>query len=193
MTTCAFLARSLKKDSKEPQHRKALDQVFPRTPMGFPRGDLVTGYNPPWIKTALAELPQDVNSFCLGKIPSEWRRILIQTLGLRACPSNFVCSLKQQGDGAILSLSLYADKVGMEQIVLEDLESSRRQALPVLLDRYPALCLEPAALALVGQTLKSMSCGVHPGSGCVRASVQVSGPTWMALRDLLKRAAQPEG
>jgi hypothetical protein len=89
------------------------------------------------------------------------------------------------------SLSLNLDKAGAELILLEDLKKWRRRGLDVLQARVPALREEPKALALLGQTLKTMRWGAKPGGGCIRTGVQIPGPTWGALGKLLKRAFQP--
>src|SRR5438046_426921 len=81
------LARGLQHGSKEAEHRKALDlpdlQVV-QTP------NLLSGYNPPWVRMALAEVPPESCGLLLGEIPGEWRKLLTEELGLRICPRTFV-------------------------------------------------------------------------------------------------------
>src|SRR5207244_3571563 len=113
----------------------------------------------------------DVCGLALGEIPSEWRTFLTAALELRVCPRTFVFSLRKERDGVSLYLSLNLDKAGDELILCEDLEKWRRQGLDVLQARFPGMRKEPAALALVGHTLKVMRWGANPGSGCVRTGV----------------------
>jgi len=189
----AFLARSLK-SGKESEHRKVLGQV---NGFGFPNGppvlgNLLSGYNPPWLKAALAEVPPDACGLCLGEIPPEWRKVLTGALGFRACPRPFVFYLRGEGDGVGLYLSLHVDKAGAEQTLQQDLQNWCRRGATDLRARYPVLGREPKDLELLAQTLKRIRWGANPGSGCVQTYVQVSGPTWRALGDLLKRATQPD-
>jgi len=143
------------------------------------------------MKAALAEIPADACGLGLGEIPAEWRKFLTEALGLRACPRTFVFSLRRESEGDALGLSLNVEKAGAELILLEDLERWRLQGLDVLQAKFPTLRKEPEALALLGQALQTMRWGANPGSGCVRTSVRINGPTEKALRDLLKRQSQP--
>lgn len=223
-----FLARSLKKGAGELQHRRILEQVqpvepnnfppspgtfpgmFPPSPLGSPLiGPLLTGYHPPWVKTALAEIPPDACGLFLGEIPPDWRKVLTETLELRVCPRTFVMTLRRWGAGVSVSLSFFVDKAGGEILLQEDLETWRRKVLDVLQARYPALRKEPEALALLGNTMKGLAWQANPGSGCVRTipgprtaaplpypmqnSWEFPAPTCKAVRDLLKRLSQPEG
>jgi hypothetical protein len=187
-----FLARSLKEGSKGPEHLRVLTSVPSLT--GDPQKrakDLLSGYNPPWLQTALGESPPNACALFLGEIPAGWRKLLAEALELRVSPRTLVCHLRREGEGVALSLSLNVDKAGVELILLEDLERWRPQGLDVLRARVPALREEPEALALLGQTLKTMRWGANPGGACVRTGVQIPGPTWGALGKLLKRASQP--
>jgi hypothetical protein len=186
----AFLAVSLDRDAGEADHLKALtelpDFAFPDGPPR-PAGSVLSGYNPPWMQAALAEVPTDACGLCLGEIPAELRRLLTDGLHLRVCPRSFVCQLRREGGGLALSLTLNLDKAGTDRILQEDLETWRRQALGVLQARYPALRQEPRALALVGQTLTGMRWRAEGGAS-VRTDVRISGPTSKALLALVKRA-----
>ncbi len=191
----AFLARSLKKDAGEEEHRKVLEQVPVFAPANGPRplSDPLAGDNPPWIREALREVPMDLCGICLGEIPTEYRKVLTEALDLRACPRTFVLTLRPQGDGVVLAVALCMDKTSMTRVLQEDLNKWSRQGLRVLQDRYPVLNKEPVALTVVGQTLRSLQWGINKEGDCVRASVQVPGATWRAVRDLLKRATAPGG
>jgi hypothetical protein len=188
----AFLAMSGDRKPGEAQHRKALEELstfnFPSTPQR--EGNLVSGYKPPWVQTALAEIPWDASGFFLGEIPSEFRKVLTDTLKLRVCPRTFVLHIKREGEGFTLSLSLNVDKAGAELLLLQDLEKWRTQAVDVLQTKFPSVKKEPEALALVGQTLKTARWGANPGGKCVSTYVQMSGPTWKAVRTLLKRVGR---
>jgi hypothetical protein len=129
---------------------------------------------------------------CVGEIPAGWRRRLTEALDLRACPRTFVFHLRREGEGVALSLRLNLEKPGAELILSEDLEKWRRRGVDVLQARFPALREEPEALALLGQTLKTMRWGANPGGGCVRTELQIPGPTLGALGKLLKLASQPD-
>jgi len=189
-----FLARSMNRGDKGAQHRKALKRLhafaFSKEPR--PSKNILSGYNPPWLQAALREVPPDACGLLVGEIPSEWRKLLTEALELRACPRTFAFYLRREGEGVALSLSLNLEKAGAEVILLEDLEKWRREGLDVLQAKVPSLCKEPEALALLGQTLKTMRWRASPGSGCVRTDVQVPGPTWRALGTLLKRASSLE-
>ena len=184
----AFLARSMPSDSKAAQHLQVLNLIVGegRSP------NLLSGYHPPWLRTALGEVPADACGLFLGEIPAHWRKRLTEGLGLRACPRTFVFYLRREGPGVALSLRLNLDKAGEELMLLEDLDKWRREGLDVLQVRYPAIRKEPVALALLGHSLKTMRWGANPGSGCVRTQVRIPGPTWRALGKLLKQAAQPD-
>src|SRR5262249_53148588 len=122
-------------------------------------GNLLTGYQPPWVRAALAEITPDVCGFLLGEIPAELRAVLSDVLRLRACPRTFVLHVRREGEGVALSLSLNVDKAGAELLLLEDLERWRAQGPDVLKARFPAVTKESAELALLGQTLKTMRWG----------------------------------
>jgi hypothetical protein len=188
-----FLARAMGRDNTESQHLKALEHLswFDLSNRPRPSGDLLSGYNPPWLQLALQEIPSGACGLCLGEIPAAWRKLLTEGLELRACPRTFVCSLRREDDGVALSLSLNLDKAGAELILLEDLEKWRRRVPDDLQARFPALREEPEALALLGQTLKTMPWGANPGSRCVGTGVRITGPTGRALAALLNRTSQP--
>jgi hypothetical protein len=126
---------------------------------------------------------------CLGDIPADLRRLLIEALHLRVCPRSFACQLRREGGGLALSLTLNLDKAGTDRTLQEDLETWRRQALGALQARYPALRQEPEALALVRQTLTGMRWRADGGAS-VRTDVRISGPTSKALLALVKRASR---
>jgi serine/threonine-protein kinase len=200
-----FLARCMQSGSKPAQHMKGLEQLpglaLPREPRpvgsgGWPAGEgrsanLLSGYQPPWIRTALAEIPADACGLLLGEIPIEWRKVLREGLELRTCPRTFVLYMKRQGQGVAISLRLNLEKAGAELILSQDLEKWRRQGFGVLQARVPFLCEEPEVLALLGQTLKTMRWGAKPGSGCVRTRVQIPGPIVRALGKAMERASRP--
>jgi hypothetical protein len=127
----------------------------------------------------------------VGEIPAAWRKILTEGLNLRTCPHNFVFTSKREGEGLAVSLSLNLDKAGAELIMLEDLEKWRVQGLDVLRAKFPGVREEPEALALLGQTLKTMRWGANPGSKCVRTGVQIPGPTVRAVGKLVERMCRP--
>jgi hypothetical protein len=185
-----FLARTMSTDGKEGQHLKALARLpafdFANEPR--PAKDVLTGDNPPWLQAALREAPADACGLIVGEVPREWRKFLTEALGLRACPRSFAFHMRRRGAGVALSLSLNLDKAGAELILLEDLEKWRREGLDVLQARFPAVREEPEALALLEQALRTVRWRANPGSGCVRTSVQLPGPTWRALGALVKRA-----
>ncbi len=195
----AFLAVSAHRDAKESEHLKALRQLpqfdFPDGPLPFspdgPRSfsNILSGYNPPWIHAALNEVSPNAFGLVLGEVPTELRKLLTKALGLRVAPRTFICQLRKDGQDISLGLTLSVDKAGAEQLLLEDLEKWRRQGLDALQTKLPALKNEPEALALVRQTLQTMRWGANPGSRTVRTRVQIPGPTWKALVQLLKVAS----
>ncbi len=187
----AFLARSMNPDSTQSHHRKVLERLngFDFSHEQRPSGDLLSGYHPPWLRTALAEIPTDACALLLGEIPIQWSKLLTAGLGLRTCPRTFVCYLKRAGTGVTLSLSLNLEKAGAEQMLLEDLETWRRKGIDTLQARFPEMRKEPAALQLLGQTLKTMQWKATAVSGSVGTQVRISGATGKAMAKLLKRAS----
>jgi serine/threonine protein kinase len=189
-----FLARSLNPGDKGSQHLNALERIpcFDFSGNGpRPWVNIPSGNNPPWLTPGLSEIPPDACGFCVGEIPSAWRKVLTEGLKLRTCPHSFVCYLKREGDGVALSITLSMDKAGEELILMEDLEKWRRQGLDALQAEFPSLREEPAALALLGQTLNArMRWGANPGSGRVGTWVQIPGPTVRAIGQLVERASQ---
>jgi serine/threonine-protein kinase len=185
----AFLARSLKQGAPAAQHLKALEQIhlFDFTNSLKHTGDVLSGYNPPWIKAALAEMPPDACGFFLGEIPGEWRKFLTDALKLRVCPRTFVLHLKRKGQQTTLSLAFSVDKAEEDVVLQKDLERWRLEGIDMLKERFPAVRNEQRSLALVGQALKTMRWVA--GSSSVRTQVQIGDPTWQALGVVLKRAA----
>jgi hypothetical protein len=185
-----FLARSLRNNSQSEQ-LKVLAGVRGFADDGDQPLSLVSGYQPPWMSTALAKVPRDACALLLGEIPLEWRKELTEVLHLHACPRTFVAQMKRQGPGVVLSLALHVDRAGAEKILCSDLEQWRREALEALTARYPKLLWEPGALRQLEQTLKTMRWGAKAGSGVVRTEIQLPGTTWKSLGKLLKRVYQP--
>ncbi len=171
----AYLAASLARDARTSQHRKILEQVSSATP-------LPAGYNPPWIKSALSSIPLDAYGFFLGEIPTEWRKMLIETLQLRVCPRTFVLHIQKEGDGFLLSLNPHVDGANVN-LLLQDLEKWRRQGIDSLERKYPRLRKKSDALAQVRQALQSMRWSVH-GQGNIRYDMHVSRSTLEALCEL---------
>jgi hypothetical protein len=188
-----FLARSMPKGSKESQHLKVLERLpcFGISNGPRPSRDILSGDTPPSLRVASREIPNDACGVFLGEIPVEWRQVLTEGLGLRTCPRTFGFSLKREGKGFALSLSLNLEKVGAELILVEDLEKWGRQGLDVLQAKFPSLRKEPEALALLAQTLKTLRWGANRGSGSVRTRVHISGPIVSAVGKLVERASGP--
>src|SRR5262249_9794447 len=141
----AYLACCPGKDSKGPQHLRVLEQL-PFLDEGNGPGvvpNLLSGYQPPWLRKALGEVPPDVCALFLGEILSAWRKLLTEALGLRSCPRTFVSSLKREGQGVALSLTLNLEVAGAELILQEDLEKWRLRALDTLQARFPGTRQEP--------------------------------------------------
>ncbi len=187
----AFLARSLKKGAGPGQHLAVLGQVQgfgPAVPM--PPGDLLTGSKAPWIKDELRLVPTDVRALCIGEIPREWRQTLSEALELRECPRTFVATLRQEGDSAVVAVSLWMDRAGTVPTLLADLAKWSRQGLDRLQARDPRWRQDPSALAMVSQTLKNIRWGKNEKGDGVRTSVRIPGPVWKALKNVLLRATQ---
>src|SRR5262249_51819505 len=140
-----------------------------------------------WLQTALVNLPPDACGVFLGEIPAGWRKYLTRALHLRGCPRTFVVHLRRHNDGVALTVNLYTDKAGADVILLDDLETWRRRCLGVLQASYPALGLEPEALAQLGRALNAWQWKTTPGSGKVSISASMSGRTGKALVKLVKR------
>lgn len=185
-----FLARDLGDGSKEADHRKALHRVpaFLKGTAGT-AGDLLSGYHPPWLQTALAELPPNVCAMCVGEIPAEWRKALTEALELRRCPRSFVLHATRDGEGLILSVTLNVQKAGEESLLLEDLDAWERQAVKKLQAWFPAMGEDRGALARLGEAVKNMHWSAD--AGCVRGTMHLTGSTWRSLGKLLKRASLP--
>jgi serine/threonine-protein kinase len=183
----AFLARSLKAGASGPQHLRALEQhhLFDFSNAFKHTGDVLTGYNPPWVKAALAEIPPDACGFLLGEIPADWRKLLTEALELRVCPRTFVLHLRREGNAVAVSLTLSVNKAGEDLVLREDLERWRLKGPDVLHARLAAQGHNAGPLTRVGQALKSMHC--EAGRGSVRTRVKISDPTWQALGELLQR------
>jgi hypothetical protein len=180
----AYLAVSLNKNAKASQHRKMLNNLS-----GTP---IPNGYNPPWIKTAVINIPRDACGFLLGEIPAEWREVLCESLKLRSCPRTFILHMKREGDGVGLSLTLNLDKPLMGGALRTDIETWRPHALSDLQGKFPALQEEQRALAQLRLVLNKMSC-VPNDSGGVRIQTHISALEWKAMCTLLKRAFPPDG
>jgi hypothetical protein len=187
-----FLARSLKEGSKEAEHRKALELHRRLGGEGRPgpAGDLLSGYQPPWVQMALQKIPSDACALFLGEIPAEWRKRLSDVLGLRVCPRTFACHVRREGNGLALSLTLNLAKPGGEQTLREDLDVWRRQALEGLQFQFPALRREGKALASARQVLKTLRWEreTTPNSGRIRTTVRISDSTRRALGKLVQCA-----
>jgi hypothetical protein len=186
-----FLARSLKPGAAAPQHLKALERLswFDFHGLFSHPGNLVDGYNPPWVKGALASIPADGCGFLIGEIPAEWRKRLSEALQLRVCPRtvSFYLTMPQEFREVVVSVTFSVDKAGEDLMLKEDLDKWGRQGLDVLKARFPALRNEAGSLALVGQTLKTMRWQADRGN--VRTDVRFGDRTWKALGELVKRAA----
>jgi hypothetical protein len=180
-----FLAVSGDKNAKEAQHRKALEQMPAFAFSGQPRNstNIMTGYNPPWIKTALFNIPRDACGMLLGEIPAAGRKWLCDTMKLGVCPRSIALHLTRRGGGIGLSLRFNVEKGRTERKLRGDLEEWRRHALSEWLAVHPALRLEPKALNQLAQTLNSVQFKIDRGS--VRADVTVPDPTWGLLAELM--------
>jgi hypothetical protein len=175
----AYLAACLSGDATATQHRKVLD--------GLPSGQSIpAGYNPPWIMTAVVNVPSNAWGFLLGEIPAEVRKLLTESLKLRACPRTFTLTATREGDGIVLSLTLNVEKAGTERSLRDDLVQSRPQAYDVLSALFPTLRHDREAAALLKPTLNNLRWETSGGN--VRTKVRITSSTWKALRDLLKRA-----
>jgi hypothetical protein len=184
-----LLARAVGGDGTEAENLRALEHHSSFS--GRPSQDILSGYNPPWLKLALQNIPNRACGLCLGEIPAAGRRLLREALGLQACPRTFVCSLQQENDGvAFLSLTLNLDKAGGEQILRGELQRLCSHGLDPLVARYPALLQEAAPLALLGQTLMAIRWQAIPGSGSVRTTVRITDATREAVLALLNRAGK---
>ena len=184
-----FLAESGDKNAREAQHRKALEQMPTFNVSGKPSAStgILTGYNPPWIKAALINVPSDACGVLLGEIPAAGRQWLCDTMKLRECPRSFALHLRRQGGGIALSLLINVDKTGTEQKLQEDLDKWRRRALNDWQALHPTLRLEPKALNQLAQALNSVKFTIDRGRvRSVRAEVTVPDATWRTLAELMK-------
>jgi hypothetical protein len=181
-----FLASTLRPDAKPAQHVRALERlpwfVFPKVGKSSP--DVLSGYNPPWIQTALNAIPADAFAMFIGEIPAEGRKFLAENLKLRACPRSFVFEMRPEGGGVALALSLNVDKAGGELLLRDDLDKWRQQGPEVLKVSFPAMQKEAVFL---GQILKTMRWQADSGNKCVRTYVQIPASTWNTLGDILKQ------
>jgi hypothetical protein len=180
-----FLAVSGDKNAKEAQHRKALEQMPVFNVSGKPLAstNILTGYNPSWIKAALGNIPPDACGLLLGEIPAAGRKWLCDTMKLRVCPRSFALHLRRLGGGIALSLRINVDKAGAEQKLRQDLDNWRRRALNDWLALRPALRTGPKALNQLATTLNSVRFKIDRGG--VRADVTVPDPTWGLLAELM--------
>ncbi|MHB1426783.1 MAG: protein kinase domain-containing protein [Gemmataceae bacterium] len=178
----AYLAASLNWDAEMSQHRKILNQL--------PASGIASGYNPPWIRNALASNPHGCGFF-IGEIPAAWRKHLTETLKLRACPRTFVCNLTRENGGFACYLTLFVEQSGADQILRDDL-NWRPQALNALQARFPQLkgnLLHTSAL--LGQILSNLHWKADNGS--VQTTVRISGRDWKALGETLARVSKSYG
>jgi hypothetical protein len=178
----AYLAASGVRDGTASQHHK-LAKTLPSSV------SIQGGYNLPWVKDAVDGMSSDTWGFFLGEIPAELRNLLTESLELRVCPHSFILTLSGKSDAPSLSLTLNVDKAETAVLLRDDLKKWSRQAVAVLRVAFPALAKEKA-LAALEQTLQGMRWDLSHGS--VRTQVQISAPTWKALRDLLNRVSQAD-
>jgi serine/threonine-protein kinase len=188
-----FLAASGNRNAAVAQHRLALEHIPGFNVSSAPRNEtgILTGYNPPWIKAALLNIPPNACGMLLGEIPAAGRKWLCDTMKLRVCPRSFVLHLTRQGGGIGVSLRFNVDKTGTEKKLQEDLDKWRRRALSDWLALHPTLRLEPKARNQLSQTLNSVKFQIDRGSvGSVRADVTVPDATWRTLAELMKGMGQ---
>jgi serine/threonine-protein kinase len=185
-----FLAASGDRNAGVAQHRLALEHMpaFNVSGKAPTSTGILAGYNPPWIKAALVNIPPDACGMLLGEIPATGRKWLCDTMKLRVCPRSFALHLKRQGGGIGLSLRINVDKAGTEQDLRGDLDKWRRNALNEWPALRPALRLEPKALNQLAQTLNSVQ--FHTERGSVRADVTVPDATWRLLAELMSGMGQ---
>jgi hypothetical protein len=185
-----FLARSMRQGAAAPQHLKALEQhhLFDFAQSYKHSGDILSGYNPPWVKSALAEIPSDACGVLLGEIPAAWRKFFTEALNLRVCPRTFVLHLRRENQDVGVSLTLSVDNTGADVMLQEDLEEWSKKGLDAWKDRFASLRAEPERLALVGLTLKTMRWKASGGS--VQTHVKINDSTWKALGALLRRGTR---
>jgi hypothetical protein len=152
---------------------------------GLPASQSIpVSYNPPWIKNAVINVPSNACGFLLGEIPAKLRKLLTESLQLRACPRTFVLHATREGDGVVLSLTLNVDKDGMERTLIDDLVRSRSQAFDLVHGQFPLVRKDSKALASLRQILDRLRW--EAGGGSVRTQVRISGATLKKLRELLK-------
>jgi hypothetical protein len=183
----AYLATSLGRDAKAPQHRKLLDPL--------PDVGTAAGYHPPWIKNALSTNPHGYGFFT-GEIPADWRAFLTKALGLRSlCPRNFVCHLSPavppttQDKGEFdLYLALNVEKDGADRELREDLSKWRHRALGDLQARFPLLKGDQEGSRLLGQIFSNMHWKAEGNK--VQTQVHISSSTWKSLGEALTRISK---
>jgi hypothetical protein len=182
----AYIAASLSRDAKARQHRKLLD--------GLPDSGIASGYNPPWIISALSSNPHGLG-FLIGEIPADWREFLTKALKLRRLfPRTFVCHLArkvpppQEGGGFSLYLTLNVEKDGADRELRDDLEKWRPRVLGDLQAWFPLLKGDQEGSRLLGQILSNMHWQAN-GSR-VQTHVQISGSTWKNLGEAVTRISK---
>jgi hypothetical protein len=154
---------------------------------GLPGGEsLPASYNPPWIKTAVVNIPSNACGFLVGEIPARLRKRLTESLQLRAFPRTFVLHATREGDGVVLSLTLNVDKEETGPILRDELVKSRSQLVDLVRSQFPGVRKDSPAFAPLRQALNNLRWDA--GGGSVRTQVRISGSTLNALRDLLKHA-----
>jgi hypothetical protein len=182
----AYLATYLNRQGQPRQLLGILDKV----PSSV---NVLSGYNPPWVKAALNAVPSDACGFFLGEIPASWHDFLTDALciWLRVRPRSFVCHLKKESQGVTLFLTLNVDLAKEDVILRDDLERWRGQALDALRRKHPALEREPAAMALLLQILHRMRW--HADGGSVRTQLHLRGSDWKVLVEAVTRVSQVNG
>ena len=88
-----FLAGYLDGKAKGSQHGKVLEELpepFSYSKGRGPQTNFLSGYNPPWLRAALGEIPPNAFGLLMGEIPAEVRNLLTEALELRECPRTFV-------------------------------------------------------------------------------------------------------
>ncbi len=179
----AYLAACWNPQNQAPELSKIQKQV----PSSV---DVLSGYNPPWIKNALINIPQDACGFLLGEIPDSWKNVWTDALNirLRVHPRSFVCHVKKELQGVTFFLTLNVDKSKAEGMELRDeLVLWCRQALDVLQQKYSALGKEREARAAIGQILQSMHWEIDIRDGSIHTEVHVSTQDWKVLSEALIR------
>jgi hypothetical protein len=178
----AFLARSFAPGAGDAQHLRVLEEL-PGTTTG---GSILTGYNPPWVRKALEEIPSDACALLLGEIPAVWRKRLTKILELRVCPRTFVLYALRQADGYTLFLSLNLDRAGDEVKLCQDLDKWRLRSWHGPLTKLSARKRSLWALEPIEETLNAVQWGSREGGRCVRTKVEIRGPVYRRILTSLR-------